>query len=52
MYDIKDIGNSKESINKLRANCICDRSYFKQIKSSSIFELKSIHIPTENIIKY
>lgn len=56
MYDIKSLKESdkKNTILKsnLRSNCICDRYYFRQLqKCNGIFELKSIHIPTENIIK-
>lgn len=51
MYDIKVVEEFKMDTNKIRANCICDRSYFRQVQSTSIFELKSIHIPTENLIK-
>lgn len=51
MYDIKIVKELDVNKSRLRADCICDRSYFKQIQYSSMFELKSIHIPTENLIK-
>lgn len=51
MYDIKEFKELEENKNKLRANCIGDRHYFKNIQHQSMFEFKSIHIPTENLIK-
>ncbi|MBP2031842.1 hypothetical protein J2Z42_000507 [Clostridium algifaecis] len=51
MYDVKIVEELQKNKNTLRADCICDRSYFKQIQYYSMFELKSIHIPTENLIK-
>ncbi len=51
MYDIKDSNVYQESNDFVRCDCIGDRSYFKQVQYESMFQLKAIHIPIENIIK-
>lgn len=51
MYDIKSTREFKGKNNNIRTDCICDRSYFTKIQNSSMFELKSIYIPIEVIIK-
>lgn len=51
MYDIKSVRESREKNNAVRADCICDRPYFGELKYNCIFELRSMYIPTEGIIK-
>lgn len=51
MYDIKDSKQYEEMNDSIRCDCIGDRNYFKQIQYESMFELKSIHVPIETIIK-
>lgn len=51
MYDIKSIEKLEENKDSLRSDCIGDRSYFKQIQYECMFELKSIHVPTEGLLR-
>ncbi|ADK15188.1 MULTISPECIES: hypothetical protein [Clostridium] len=51
MYDIKDFEKLQERKNKLRADCIGDRGYFRSTYYESMFQFKSMHIPTESLIK-
>lgn len=57
MYDAKILNSvvenydSKDSNDSMRCDCIGDRSYFRQVQCESIFELKTMHIPIERVIK-
>ncbi|MBC8059931.1 MAG: hypothetical protein H7Y18_04620 [Clostridiaceae bacterium] len=47
MYDAKKGDEKKEKV--LKYNCIADRSYYKKNRDS-LFNLKTAHVPTENLI--
>ncbi len=51
MYDIKQSDEFEKNNDLIRCECIGDRCYFKQIQSESMFQLKSIHVPIETVIK-
>lgn len=48
MYDAKLKENEKDD--SLKYNCIYDRSYFLKVRNESLNNLKSGHIPKEDVI--
>jgi hypothetical protein len=48
MYDAKL--NSDENNDEMRYNCIEERGYFSKVKSESILNQKSSHVPIEDIV--
>lgn len=48
MYDAKN--NSDKESEDIRYNCIQDRCYFSKVRDESMINLKTSHVPVDDII--